>query len=115
DTVHDHRVRRDAERGRKALVALRRRDSALRADVLLREAVQLEHRHAGLEALADERERLGDERAGASHPLDLGLRLADDHDATSRSRAASSAWPISANTSGIVRSACTFTSLPVAR
>ena len=52
DAVDDHRVRRDAERGRKALVALRGRDAAVRGDVLVGEPVELEHRHAGLEVLA---------------------------------------------------------------
>ena len=43
DPVHDHRVRRDAERGREALVALRGRVAALRLDVLVGDAVELAH------------------------------------------------------------------------
>ena len=79
DPVHDHRVRRDAERGREALVALGGRVAALRRDVLVGDAVELPHLDPGLEMLGDERERLGEERARTRHPLDLGLGLADDH------------------------------------
>ena len=44
DAVHDHVVGRDAGRGREALVALRGRDAAVRADVLVGEPVELGHR-----------------------------------------------------------------------
>ena len=39
--------------------------------MLVGDAVELEHRHAGLEMLGDELERLLDELAGARHALDL--------------------------------------------
>ena len=61
DAVDDHLVRRDARRGREALVALRGRDAAVGADVLLGDPVELDHRDAGLEPLADVRERVGDD------------------------------------------------------
>ena len=63
----------------KALVALRRRHAALRADVLLGEAVELGHRDARLETLLHQRERAGDDLAGARHQLDLVRALANDH------------------------------------
>jgi hypothetical protein len=47
--------------------------------VLLGETVEFEHRDARLELLADERDRLGDERAGARHLPDLLGALSDDH------------------------------------
>src|SRR5581483_11961679 len=110
DPVHDHRVRGEAERRREALVALRGRDAAVGADVLLGDPVELEHRDARLEVLADKRERVRDERARAGHTLDLGLRLADDHAA--RPSSWSSASRISWNTSSMVRSAWMPTTLP---
>ena len=51
DAVDDHLVRRDARRGREALVALRGRDAAVRADVVLGDPVELGHRDARLEPL----------------------------------------------------------------
>ena len=107
--VHDHRVRRDAERGREALVALGRRVAAVRLDVLVGDAVQLAHLDARLEVLGDEREGLGDECAGTRHSLDLGLGLADDHARASTDE--SDCW-ISRNTSSMARSAWMPTTLP---
>ena len=51
------------------------------ADVALGDAVELRGRHAGLELGSDEVEHFGDDRAGAAHPVDLGSRLAGDHQA----------------------------------
>src|SRR5262249_1763801 len=113
DAVHDHRVRRDAERGREALVALRRRHAALRAEVLLGDAVELEHRHAGLERLGAELQRLVAELARARHALDLLGGLPDDR--WPRPSSSSMACWISRHTSSMERSACTCTRLPVAR
>src|SRR5437588_8816163 len=56
DAVDDHRVRRDARPPRKAAVALRRRDAAVLADELLRDAVELIGRDARLNLLAEERD-----------------------------------------------------------
>jgi len=112
DAVHDHRVRRDAERSREALVALRRRDPASRGDVLVGNPVELEHRDADLEMLGDQLQRLVDELACARHAFDLLLGLADDH---ARACTCSSTSEISAHTSSIGRSACTWTSLPLVR
>jgi hypothetical protein len=41
-------------------------------DELLADPVELGRRDAGLDVLADERDRLGDELACARHPVDLG-------------------------------------------
>ena len=79
DAVHDHVVRRGADRGRVALVALEGRRAALGADVLLGGRVELGGRDARPHRLLQQRERVGDDLAGARHRLDLGLRLADDH------------------------------------
>src|SRR4029077_9358457 len=100
-------VRREAGRSGVAAVPLERRDAALATDELLGEGVQLGGRHAGAHVLADERERRGDDLAGAGHPLDLGRGLADDHLAIW-----SSAFRISANTSSTGRSARMPTTLP---
>ena len=114
DAVYDHRVRRDAQRRRKALVALRGRGAAALGDVLVCDPVELEHRDARLELLGDELERLLDELARPGHPLDLLRGLADDH-ASALACTCSSAFEISDQTSSIGRSACTFTSFPVVR
>jgi hypothetical protein len=79
DPVDDHRVRRDAERRRVAAIALRGGNAATLADVLLGEAVQLEHRNARDELLADHCERFGDDVARAGHAFDLLRALANDH------------------------------------
>src|SRR5207244_4511677 len=71
--------RRDARRRGKAAVTLGGRHTAVLADELLRDAVELPRRDPGLELLADERDRLGNELACARHALDLLLRLANDH------------------------------------
>src|SRR5207302_988824 len=112
DSVHDHRVRRDAECGRETLVPLRRRDPAFRGDVLVSNPIELEHRDARLEVLRDQLKRLVHELACARHAFDLLLRLADDH---ARASTCSSTLEISAHTSSIGRSACTCTSLPLVR
>ena len=74
--------------------------------MLVGDPVELAHRHARHEVLADERERLGEERAGARHPLDLGGGLADDH---ARASTDSSERWISSKTSSTARSAWTPT------
>ncbi len=82
DAVHDHRVRRQARGGRIALVALERRLAAARADVLLGDRVELAGGDPGLDLLLEQRKRLGDDRAGARHRVDLCCRLPDDHAGT---------------------------------
>src|SRR5207237_2638747 len=98
--VHDHRVWRDAERREEALIPLRCRDAALRADELLANPVELLRRDPRLDVLADVRDRLGDDAARGGHLLDLGVRLADDH---ARAAACSSACWSSAKTSFSLR------------
>src|SRR5262249_51429738 len=106
DPVHDHRVRRDAERGGKALVALGGRLRAVGDEVLVGDAVELAHLDTRLEGLGHERERLPEQRACACHPLGLRLGLADDHASTFECRwTSSSACSISRKTSSTVRSA----------
>src|SRR4051812_1651112 len=111
DAVNHHVVRRGADRGRVATVALEGRKAALRADVVLGDPVELLRGHAGPGALAQECEDLGDDRPCARHPLDLLLGLADDH----RTAACSSALWISAKTSSTGGSAGTPTRIPRAR
>ena len=55
----------------------------------------------GLDALLEQRQRLGDDAAGAGHRLDLGFGLADDHSAPSSGATWSSAAETSAQTSSI--------------
>src|SRR5207302_4908090 len=86
DAVDDHLVRGDADRGREALVALRRRAGIVRADVVLGDAVELRHRATGLELLLEERERARDDHARRRHQLDLARALPDDHAAASGTR-----------------------------
>src|SRR5581483_4664553 len=112
DAVDDHLVRRDADGRRKALVALRGRHGLVRADVVLRDAVELGHRDARLEPLLEERQRAGDDGSRPGHQLDLTRALPDDHAEASTCWSASS---ISAQTSSIVRSAWSGTSRPVTR
>src|SRR5205823_5758839 len=100
DAVHDHRVRRRADRRGIAPIPLERRDPALRADELLRQLVELLCRHTRTNVLAEQLECLDDNAAGALHLLDLVRILADDHATTTCSRAC---W-ISANTSSTLRS-----------
>ena len=87
DPVHDHVVRRDADRLRVAAVALRRGDAAERADVLVGDPVELAGRDPRLDLLADVRDRLGDDAARGGHLRDLLRRLADDHLAPTVSKA----------------------------
>ena len=84
----------------------------MRADVLLCDPVELEHRDAGLEVLGAERERLGEECAGLRHAFDLLGGLADDH---ARASTEESASLISWKTSSIVRSPWMPTTLPRVR
>ena len=69
---------------------------------LVGDAVELDRRDAGLDALSDVRDRLRDERARAGDAVDLGRALADDHAAAPSSRS-SSASSISVETSSIDR------------
>ena len=71
DPVHDHVVRRDADRLRVAAVALRRGHAAERADVLVGDPVELAGRDPGLDLLADVRDRLGDDAPRGGHLGDL--------------------------------------------
>jgi len=85
DPVDDLVVDRDANTGRKGParvdpgVSLERRGRAGRPDVGFGEAVEVCRRDARLELGLDEREHLGDDAPGPTHPLDLGTRLAGDH------------------------------------
>src|SRR3954447_17098234 len=113
NAVHHHRVRRQARRGRIALVALEGRRAPARADELLGDRVELAGGDAGGDALLQQRQRVGDDRTGGGHDLDLLLRLADHHKAPT-----SSSWSelwISRHTSSIERPACSGTSFPVTR
>ena len=65
------------------MIALERRHAALAADELLGGAVELARRHARAGALAQQRERARDDRAGGRHALELAARLAQDHDGPS--------------------------------
>src|SRR5438105_2396110 len=112
DAVHDDGVRRDADRGRVAPVALRGRDAAPARDVLLADPVELGGRHARSDVLADDRDRLGDERARGGHLLDLVGGLANDH---ATAPACSSACWISSKTSLSLRSPALPTTWPRAR
>ena len=77
--------------------------------MLVGDAVELEHRDAGLEVLGDELERLVDELARARHALDLLCRLADDHaPGLHLSRDSAISW----NTASIARSAWMPTTFP---
>src|SRR5205085_1614448 len=109
DAVHDHRVRRDADRSGIAAVALRGRHAAAARDVLLADPVELGGRHARADVLPDGRDRLGDERARPGHLLDLVRRLANDH---ATAPACSRACWISAKTSFSPRSPWMPTTLP---
>ncbi len=74
NAVDDHLVRRGADRGRVAAVALEGRRAAARADELVGQLVELLRGHARPRVLAEQRERVGDHLAGAGHALDLGRR-----------------------------------------
>jgi len=108
-------VRRDADRLRVALVALRRRDPAVLADECAGSLVELVGRHARLELVAQVRDRLRHERARGGHLLDLLRGLPDDHAVSLSAGTCSRAAAISAKTSSTERAACSGTSLPVAR
>ena len=69
--MDDHRVRRDARRRREPAVALRGGNAPMLADVLLGEPVELRRRDPGLDVLAHEGDRVGDELTGAGHAVDL--------------------------------------------
>ena len=85
DAVDDLVVDRDADAGREwparvdPRVALERRRRAGRADVRLGDGVEMGRRDARPELGLDPVEDLGDDPAGAAHPLDLGTGLAGDH------------------------------------
>src|SRR5207248_7201491 len=112
DPVHDHVVRRQAERGREAAIALRGRDASTRADVVLADPVELGRRHARPDVLADVRDGVGHERARGGHLLDLVLRLSH-YQATAP--ACSTARWTSAKTSFSLRLPRMPTTLPRAR
>ena len=71
NSMHDHGIRRDAGRGGKTAIALRRRHAASLADELLGDTVELAGRDARPDVFADECDRLGDELARPCHGLDL--------------------------------------------
>ncbi len=77
DAVHDLVVDRRADRGRegRVAVALERRDTAVRADVVLGDRVELAGGDAGTYGGAQHLERLTGQQAGDAHLLDLVGRL----------------------------------------
>src|SRR6185437_5393392 len=79
DAVHDHRVRRGADRPWEAAVALERRHRPARADEALGDLVELLCADAGGDARLELLERRHQDRAGARHLLDLLGGLLDDH------------------------------------
>ena len=85
DAVDDLVVERDAQAGRERparvdpRVALEGRDRAGLTDVRLGQPVEVGGRDAWLELALDEREDLGNDPTGLTHPGDLGARLAGDH------------------------------------
>src|SRR5581483_1294714 len=103
DAVDDHRVRRGADRGGIAAVALEGGSAALRADELLGERVEVGRRDSGPDVFAHQLETARDHLAGARHRVDLGCGLPDDHSAADSVACSIAAW-ISANTSPSVRS-----------
>src|SRR5205823_11598158 len=111
DPVNDHVIRRGADRGRIATVALEGRLAALSPDELVGEGIELLRGHARVCSLADQSKHVGHDGAGAGHALDLLGGLSDDH----LTAACSSACWISPKTSATGRSALTPTRLPRAR
>src|SRR5215212_3265273 len=91
DAVHDHRVRRGADRAGEAAVALEGRDGALRADEALGRFVELLRRDAGTDLALDQLQRADEDVARGGHLVDLLGRLLDDHSVSSRRSVASTA------------------------
>ena len=81
------------------------------ADELLRDPVELAGRDPELQALSEQRDRLGDELAGSRHAFDFLSALSDDHAAGTCSNAD---W-ISAKTWFSLRSPWIGTRLPRTR
>src|SRR5829696_350242 len=79
DAVHDHRVRRRADRSREASVALEGRLGAVGADELLRRVVQLGGGHARTRLAREERVTASEDLARRGHLVELLRRLLDDH------------------------------------
>ena len=95
--------------GNEALNAIRQ----LAPDLVFLDVQMPEHDGFDVvEMLGNQLQRLVDELACARHAFDLLLGLADDH---ARACTCSSTPEISAHTSSIGRSACTWTSLPLVR
>src|SRR5918998_3509642 len=78
DAVHDHGIRRGADRGRKALVALELRGAAPREDELLGQGVELLRRDARTDVRGEHPQAGGGYPPALAHGLELGLALADD-------------------------------------
>src|SRR3712207_4216311 len=106
DAVNDHGVRRGADGGREALVALELGPAAVVVDKVLGPRVELTGGDAGADAPGEHPQAGGGDAATLAHRLQLGLALADDQtlppDPSTASR-------ISAVTSvmGCVASTCT--------
>ena len=87
NAVDDFLVDRRAERLRESIEALERRRRALvRADELLRLAIQVLGAQSGPDNLAHHRERVMHDAPGACHGLDLARRLDRDHAGPTASR-----------------------------
>ena len=79
DAVHDHVVRRGADRAREAAVALEGRRRALGADELLGGLVELQRGDAGADLARQQVHGSHEDLARRGHLVDLGRGLLDDH------------------------------------
>jgi hypothetical protein len=79
DPVHDHVVRRRADRAGEAAVALERGRRALRADELLGGGVELARRDARADLAGEQVHRPHVDLAGLGHGVDLRGSLSNDH------------------------------------
>src|SRR5947209_7438838 len=79
NAVHDHRVRRGADRPREAAVALEGGLGAVRADELLRDDVEVARGRSRPGLRAQRRQAAREDLPGGRHLLDLLGRLPDDH------------------------------------
>src|SRR3954447_1608366 len=79
DAMHDHRVRRGADRAGEAAIALERGRGSLRVDELLGRPVEVERRDALADLALEELQRADEDGARGRHLVDLVGGLADDH------------------------------------
>ena len=111
DAVDDHLVRRDADRGRDSPCSPSRSGRRRASGCTPRRSGRARPSRCPARAAPPSARACRRRLAGARHQLDLVRALADDHARVLRPARARS-W-ISAQTSSIVRSACSGTSLPV--